>query len=106
MLVWLVAFSGATALFAAGFVVVAVMWLRKLRETVSSAVNESANQQMRTAQRLGDAVAHMQKQQRAYEQQLHNLAQASLKLRQELTSVAHRLEHHDPDIMRGDRTVH
>jgi hypothetical protein len=55
---------------------------------------------------LGDAVGQLQKQQRGYEQQLHSVAQANLKLRQELTSVAHQLEQADLDVLRGDRTVH
>jgi hypothetical protein len=104
MLVWIIGFTGITAIAAATFVAVAVMWLRKLRETVSKALADSATQQLRTAQKLGEAVALVQKQQRNYEQQLHNLAQASLKLRQELTTVTHRLEN-GPE-MPGDRTVH
>jgi len=106
MLVWIFAFSGATALCAAGFMAVAILWLKKLRVTVSAALNDAADQQVVAAQRLGDAIAQVQKQQRAYEQQLHNLAQASLKLRQELTSVSHRLEHTESEMPRSDRTVH
>ena len=103
MQIWIVAFAGATAISAAIFVTVAVMWLRKLRETVSSTLTESANQQIRTAQRLNDAVAQVQKQQRTYEQQLHKFAQAGLKLRQDLAAVTTRLEHSE---LPGDRTLH
>lgn len=103
MPIWVVAFAGATALSAAAFVAVAVLWLRKLRLTVSAALAESATQQLDTAKKLSDALNNVQKQQRNYEQQLHNLAQAGLKLRQELTAVAHRLEHSE---IQGDRTVH
>ena len=106
MIIWILAFAAATALSATAFVVVAVLWLRRLRETVSAALNDSATQQLRTAQKLGEAIANVQKQQRNYEQQLHDLAQASLKLRRELTTVAHRLETSDAEAARGDRTVH
>jgi hypothetical protein len=106
MLIWVAAFSGAIAVSAAVFVTVAVLWLRRLRQTVSMTLAETAAHQVRTAQKLGEAVGQLQKQQRAYEQQLHNLAQASLKLRQELTSVTHQLEQADLDAARGDRTVH
>jgi len=106
MLIWVFAFAGLTAFFAAAFMVVAVMWLKKLRITVSRALIDAADQQTLAAQRLGNAIAQVQKQQRAYEQQLHTLAQASLKLRQELTSVSHRLEHSESDMPRSDRTVH
>ncbi len=105
MLIWVAILSGTVAFSAAAFMAVAVMWLRKLRSTVASALAETATHQVHSAQKLGEAVGHLQKQQRAYEQQLHNLAQASLKLRQELTNVAYRLEHADPE-QRGDRTVH
>ena len=104
MLIWIAALSGLVALSAAIFMAVAVLWLRKLRSTVSATLAETATHQVHSAQKLGEAVGHLQKQQRAYEQQLHNLAQASLKLRQELTTVAHRLEHSDE--LPGDRTVH
>ncbi len=104
MMIWIIASAGAVAIAAGTFVTVAVMWLHKLRETVSKALTESAAQQIRTSQKLGEALALVQKQQRTYEQQLHNLAQASLRLRQELTTVTHRLEN-GPE-MPGDRTVH
>jgi hypothetical protein len=105
MLVWIIAFAGATAVSVAVFVAVAILWLRKLRETVSGALTDAASQQVNSAQRLGEALTQVQKQQRTYEQQLHNLAQAGLKLRQDLASVTQRLEHVDHDQHR-DRTVH
>jgi hypothetical protein len=103
---WILAFAAVTAFSATGFVVVAVLWLRKLRETVSTALAESASQQVRTAQRLGDALAQVQKQQRGYEQQLHLLSQANSQLRQGLVSVATRLEHSQVETARGDQTIH
>ncbi len=103
---WIVVFTAVTALSATGFVVVAVLWLRKLRETVATSLAEAANQQVRTAQRLSDALSQVQKQQYNYDQQLQNLAQAGLRLRQELVNVNTRLEHQQSDIIRGDSTVH
>lgn len=103
---WIVIFAAITAVSATGFVVVAVMWLRKLRETVSTSLAEAANQQVRTAQRLGDALAQVQKQQHNYDQQLQNLAQAGLRLRQEIVNVNARLESNQAEIIRGDSTVH
>lgn len=103
---WIVVFAAITAVSATGFVVVAVMWLRKLRETVSTSLAEAANQQVRTAQRLGDALGQVQKQQHNYDQQLQNLAQAGLRLRQEIVNVNARLESNQTDVMRGDSTIH
>jgi len=105
---WIIIFAAVTAVSATGFVVVAVLWLRRLRETVSTALAEAANQQVRTAQRLSDALAQVQKQQHNYEQQLQNLAQAGLRLRQEIVNVSSRLEHRQQSEspVRGDQTLH
>ena len=103
---WLLVPVAVTAFCAAAFIVVAALWLRKLRATVSSALAEAANQQVRTAQRLGDTLAQVQKQQKNYEQQLHLLAQANTQLRQGLVNMATRLEHGPADATRGDQTIH
>ncbi len=103
---WLFTLVAITAFSASCFMVVAVMWLRKLRDTVSSSLAEAANQQVRTAQRLNETVAQVQKQQRGYEQQLQLLSQANTQLRQGLVSMATRLEHANPETPRGDQTIH
>ncbi len=106
MQIWILAFAAVTSISATGFVVVAVLWMRKLRETVSSALAEAANQQVRTAQRLSDALAHVQKQQRNYDQQLQLLAQANTQLRQGLATVATRLDHTRTESANDDHTIH
>ena len=103
---WMYLFAGATALSAVGFVCVAVLWLRKLRETVSGALSEAAGQQIRTAQRMSETIAQLQKQQDNYTQQIHMLAQAGLRLQQELSSVTHRLESTQAENARGGQTLH
>jgi biopolymer transport protein ExbB/TolQ len=102
----IVVFAGFSTLCAAGFIVVAILWLRKLRETVAAALAEAARQQLRTSQRLNDAVAQVQKQQRGYEQQLQILSQANAQLKQGLVTVASRLDVNRADALRGDQTVH
>jgi len=103
---WIVLFAGATALSAIGFVCVAILWLRKLRETVSMALSEAAGQQIRTTQRLSESISRLQKQQDNYTQQIHTLAQAGLRLQQELSNVANRLENNAPEPRSGGQTVH
>ena len=103
---WIAVFAVLTTLSAIGFAAVAVLWLRRLRETVSVALAEAAGQQVRTAQRLGEAIAQVQKQQRGYEQQLRVLSQTSTQLRQGLVSVATRLDLSQAEAGRGDQTVH
>ena len=103
---WLYLFAGATALSAAGFVCVAMIWLRKLRETVSAALSEGASQQIRTAQRLGQSIAQLQKQQDDYNRQIHTLAQAGVRLQQELSNVTNRLDNTQAEHSRGGQTLH
>jgi len=74
---WILTFVALTGISAAGFVVVAVLWLCKLRETVSVALAESASQQVqppnvsvRLWRKCKNSIA-------ANEQQLQNLAQAN-----------------------------
>ena len=102
----MLAFAAVTGISAAGFVVVAVLWLRKLRETVSSALAESANQQVQTAQRFSEAISQVQKQQRNCEQQLQTLAQANAQLRQGLVNVASQLQQGQVDATRVEPTIH
>lgn len=96
MTLWSIAFILSTALGAAGFVVVAVLWLRKLRESLGGALAEAARHQMRTTQRLSETIASLQRQQQATEQRLEILAQANLRLKSELDQLAGRVETTDP----------
>lgn len=92
MTIWAIAFIASTAVAAAGFVVVAVLWLKKLRETLAVALGETAGQQIRTAQRLSESLAQLQRQQSAYEQRIQTLAEANLHLTHELRSLADKIE--------------
>jgi TolA-binding protein len=108
MVEWVMMLSAATAIAATGFAVVGVLWLKKLRETVSSTLSETARQQVHTAQRLSEALGHLQKQQRNYDQQLQNLTQANIRLRQDITAMASRLEHNEREqhTPQADRILH
>jgi mRNA-degrading endonuclease RelE of RelBE toxin-antitoxin system len=111
-----VAFAAVTALSATGFVLITVLWLRRMRESVSTTVADATNQQIRTIVRLGDALAHVQKQQRNYEQQLQSHAEVCLRLRQggyrivytpyALINVSNALEHHQGEVRRVYQTLH
>ncbi len=106
MLSWILIVVAVTSVSAISFVVVAALWMRKLRDSVSAALTEAANQQVRTAQRLAEALAQVQKQQRNYDQQLQLLAQANTQLRQGLVSVATRLDLGRPENHNTDHTIH
>lgn len=103
---WILSFTAITAISAAGFVVVVVMWLKRMREAVSSALAESANQQVHTAQRFSEALAEIQKEQRHFEQQLQSLSQSNSQLRQGLVNVATQLQHGQVDATRVEPTIH
>jgi len=89
---WAIAFIASTGLAAAGFVVVAVMWLKKLRETLALTLGETAGQQIRTAQRLSETIATLQRQQTLYQQRLQTLTDANIHMRQELNDLAGKVE--------------
>lgn len=106
MMNWMFLFAGAVTLSAAGFVAVAVLWLRKLREAVAKALAESSNQQIHTAQRLNAALDEVRKQQDVYNRQIQVLAQAGIRMKQELSTVATRLDHTQSETARGGHTLH
>lgn len=103
---WILGFAAITSLSAVGFVIVAIMWLWRLRESVSSALADSARQQIHTAEKLTETLEQVQKQQDEYEQQLLALAQANSQLRQGLVNVVTRLDHSFSDASPNDRTLH
>ncbi len=95
-----------TALSVVSLIAVGVLWLQRWRSAIVSTLAETANQNIRTAQRLGEAIAQIQKQQRNYEEQINNLAQTSAQLRQGLMTVATRLDHSQQGDGGRDHTVH
>jgi len=105
---WVLFLAALTAIAATGFVLVAIMWLRKLRQTVATALSEAAHQQVRVAQRLSETVGQVQKQQRSLEQQMLGLAQTNVKLRQDITAIASRVElsEREQRPLPLDRTLH
>jgi len=103
---WMYLFASITAVSSIGFIYVAVLWLRKLRDTVSRALTEAAGQQIRTTQRLNESIAQIQKQQDGYNHQIQVLAQAGIRLQQELSNVTSRLDTTQAETHRGGQTLH
>ncbi len=89
---WVLAFTLSTVLAAAGFVAVAILWLRKLRETLAEALNEIAARQASATRQLNEAITGIQRKQRFYEQNLRTLAETDLSLRQEINLMAGKIE--------------
>jgi hypothetical protein len=80
--------AGTVAIAATAFVVMTLLWLKKLRETVFSLLGETAGQQIRTAQRLNERLALIEKRHRLYERQIDALASANARLQHELVEIA------------------
>ncbi len=80
------------ALTALGVIGLMIRMVRKLRSSVVTAINETAEQNIKTATKLADAIAALQKQQKTYEQQLLAMAQAGQKLRQDINLVAQHIQ--------------
>jgi DNA anti-recombination protein RmuC len=108
MTFWAPLLAVSTMLAAAGFVVVAVLWLKKLRHTLQAAMGEMASHQVHNSQRVNEATVQLQKQQRALEQQIQTLGQANLRLRQDITDIIARLEHTEREQAHaaGERILH
>jgi len=99
-------FTAAIAVSTAGFVFFAILWLRRLRDTVSAALSEAAKQQIHSMKRMGESIARLEKQQENYTLQINALAQAGLRLQQELSNVSALLGDARPDAVRGNQTIH
>jgi hypothetical protein len=67
-----------------GVVAVLVLFIRRHRRAVNQALAENYAAYCKTAQQLAEAIAATQRQQGHYDQQTQNLAQALLRLRQDL----------------------
>ena len=98
----------STLCAATGFVVVAILWLRKLRDALAMTLGENAGTQIRTTQRLTMTIEQLLHRQELYEKRLHTLTDANIKMRQDLNLLAERValsESEQPPFPR-DRVVH
>lgn len=103
---WLYFLTAAVALSTAVFVCFAVLWLLSMRRTVAAALSEASRQQNYSMEHMSDSIAQLQKQQEHYTHQLGVLAQAGLKLQQELSTVSELLTHARAEHGRGSQTLH
>jgi len=97
-------FIASTALAAIAFVVVAVLWLKKLRETLATTMAEAALQQIKTSQRLGDALALLEDRQGQDRRRLDLLTQTTMLLKREVESRGQRTKVTERDAERPPST--
>ncbi len=90
-----------------GAVAALCLFVRRQRQAFIQALANASKQQVVTAQQLATAIETTQRQQRQYEQQLQNLAQATLRLRQEVQTLSKRGESgNDVGAPVGERVLH
>jgi len=105
--------SIATAVSAAGFVVIAVLWLRKLREAVGKAIGDIATRQISSSQDINETINKIHKQLGLHDQQMQTLALSHSRIKHDLGALAAQVEFDAPETedarmprRASDRTVH
>lgn len=112
MNIWIFLIAAFAAIAATSFVVMAFLWLKKLRVAVTMALGETAHHHIRSVQRMNDDLAQIQKRQRALELHLHNLTKAHARLQQDFEDISSQIETMEPEEppamppSSDDRTVH
>lgn len=90
-----------------GIVGALVIFVRRQRQALIQTLGSASKQQIITAQQLAAALESVQRQQRQYEQQLQNLAQATLRLRQDVQILNKRTERTAADAAQSaERVLH
>ncbi|MDD4616293.1 MAG: hypothetical protein PHW76_04145 [Alphaproteobacteria bacterium] len=98
--------SGAAFVAVSAIAFSAIFWLRKLRDVFLTTLREMAGHQVRTVQRLSEAIDQLQKQQNLATRQIQALAQEGLRLQKEITVLARNLESAQEEPKRARQTLH
>jgi hypothetical protein len=77
---------------AAGFVVGAMLWLKRLRANLASAVSEALARQITHGQKVEEALSVLQQNQKKMEGQVLLLAEAQTRARNDINALAQRFE--------------
>lgn len=83
--------------FTLGAVGVLMVYLYRQRQAVIRALSQRDTEQLQMTKQLATAIEATQRQQRQYEQQLQNIAQATLRLRQDVQVLSKRSERTSAD---------
>lgn len=75
-----------------GFVVGAMLWLKRLRANLASAVSEALARQITHGQKVEEALAVLQQNQKKMEGQVLLLAEAQTRARNDINTLAQRFE--------------
>jgi hypothetical protein len=103
---WFYLLICAVALSLTGTILFASLWLKKFRDAFSASLTEMAGHQIRTAQRISESIAELQKQQDCTTRQIHTLAQEGLRLQREISAVSSRLDNADEEpVSRNKQTL-
>jgi len=95
MTLWALAFICSTALGAVGFVVVAVLWLRKLREALSRTLADMAGRQLRATQNMGESLAQLHRQNQNLVSQVKALTEDPQRMKKEINRLEGQIDPSD-----------
>ncbi|MDD3371710.1 MAG: hypothetical protein PHE27_07810 [Alphaproteobacteria bacterium] len=103
---WLDILVCLAVLSALGVMALATAALRRIRETFSASLSEMAGHQVRTAQRIAESIAQLQKQQDSATQQIRALADEGVRMQKELSLMTQRLDSAGNEHIRQRLTLH
>lgn len=83
---------GIMIVAAGGFVVGAMLWLKRLRANLASAVSEALARQITHGQKVEEALSVLQQNQKKMEGQVLLLAEAQTRARNDINALAQRFE--------------
>ncbi len=83
---------GIMIVAAGGFVVGAMLWLKRLRSNLASAVSEALSRQITHGQKVEEALSVLQQNQKKMEGQVLLLAEAQTRARNDINALAQRFE--------------
>ena len=83
---------GIVIVAAGGFVIGAMLWLKRLRANLSAAVSEALTRQLAHGQKVEEALVQLQQNQKKMEGQVLILAEAQRNARQDINTLAQRFE--------------
>ncbi len=99
--------AGVAIFSLAGIAFAATLWLRKLRDVIALSLSEMAGHQVRSVQRVSEALDQLQKQQDLATKQIRALAQEGLRLQKEISHVVRKLDSIDEEPVRQRlKTLH
>ncbi len=95
---------GIMVVAAGGFVLGAMLWLKRLRANLATAVSEALTRQITHGQKVEEALTVLQQNQKKMEGQVLLLAEAQTRARNDINALAQRFEQREVSAEGGTHT--